>query len=119
MDRKPHRQFPQTFRLILVPFRGRVQSTTISNINIHIPTILHSMGRREMGIFRTRRPPGRPATSSKASIGMGLFDKLKGELIDIIEWTDDSRDTLVYRFERRDNEIKMGAKLTVRESQAA
>ena len=50
---------------------------------------------------------------------MGLFDKLKGELIDIIEWTDDSSDTIVYRFERYGNEIKNGAKLTVRESQAA
>ncbi len=50
---------------------------------------------------------------------MGLFDKLRGELIDIIEWTDDSNDTLVYRFERYDNEIKNGAKLVVREGQAA
>lgn len=50
---------------------------------------------------------------------MGLFDGLRGELIDIIEWTDDSRDTLVWRFPRHDNEIKMNAKLVVRESQAA
>ena len=50
---------------------------------------------------------------------MGLFDKLKGELIDIIEWLDDSNDTMVYRFERYGNEIKNGAKLTVRESQVA
>ncbi|MBB6482007.1 SPFH domain-containing protein [Spirochaeta isovalerica] len=50
---------------------------------------------------------------------MGLFDKIKGEFIDIIEWTDDSSDTIVYRFERYGNEIKNGAKLTVRESQAA
>jgi membrane protease subunit (stomatin/prohibitin family) len=50
---------------------------------------------------------------------MGLFDKIRGEFIDIIEWTDDSNDTMVYRFERHDNEIKMGARLTVRESQAA
>jgi membrane protease subunit (stomatin/prohibitin family) len=50
---------------------------------------------------------------------MGLFDKLKGELVDIIEWTDDSRDTIVWRFPRYENEIKMGAKLIVRESQAA
>jgi membrane protease subunit (stomatin/prohibitin family) len=50
---------------------------------------------------------------------MGFFDKLRGEFIDIIEWTDDSRDTMVYRFERHDNEIKMGAKLIVRESQIA
>lgn len=50
---------------------------------------------------------------------MGFWDKLKGELIDIIEWTDSSDDTMVYRFERYDNEIKNGAKLTVRESQVA
>jgi membrane protease subunit (stomatin/prohibitin family) len=50
---------------------------------------------------------------------MGLFDKIRGELVDIIEWTDSSNDSMVYRFERYDNEIKMGAKLTVREGQAA
>ena len=50
---------------------------------------------------------------------MGLWDKIKGEFIDIIEWTDDTTDTMVYRFERHGNEIKNGAKLTVRESQVA
>jgi membrane protease subunit (stomatin/prohibitin family) len=50
---------------------------------------------------------------------MGLWDKLFGEFIDVIEWTDDSNDTMVYRFERYGNEIKYGAKLTVRESQMA
>jgi membrane protease subunit (stomatin/prohibitin family) len=50
---------------------------------------------------------------------MGLWDKLTGELIDIVEWVDDSRDTLVYRFQRYNNEIKYGAKLTVREGQVA
>jgi membrane protease subunit (stomatin/prohibitin family) len=50
---------------------------------------------------------------------MGIFDKLRGELIDIIEWIDDTRDTMVYRFQRYDNEIKYGAKLVVRESQVA
>lgn len=50
---------------------------------------------------------------------MGLFDSLRGELVDIIEWTDDTRDTMVWRFPRHDNEIKMGAQLIVRESQAA
>ncbi len=50
---------------------------------------------------------------------MALWDKLKGELVDIIEWTDVSSDTMVYRFERYRNEIKYGAKLTVRESQVA
>ncbi|MEM1116816.1 MAG: SPFH domain-containing protein [Bacteroidota bacterium] len=47
------------------------------------------------------------------------MDRLRGELIDIIEWTDASRDTLVYRFERYENEIKSGAQLIVREGQAA
>jgi membrane protease subunit (stomatin/prohibitin family) len=50
---------------------------------------------------------------------MGLFDKLKGEFIDVVEWTDSSNDTMVWRFPRYQNEIKMGAKLTVRESQVA
>ncbi|MEM6327147.1 MAG: SPFH domain-containing protein [Bacteroidota bacterium] len=50
---------------------------------------------------------------------MGLFDKLKNELIDVIEWTDDSRDTVVWRFPRHGNEIKSGAMLTVREGQTA
>ena len=50
---------------------------------------------------------------------MGLWDKLKNELIDIIEWMDSSNDTMVYRFQRQGNEIKNGAKLTVREGQAA
>ena len=46
---------------------------------------------------------------------MGLFDSIRSEFIDIIEWTDDSNNTLVYRFERHDNEIKNAAKLVVRE----
>ena len=50
---------------------------------------------------------------------MGLWDKVFGEFVDVIEWTDDSNDTMVYRFERHNNEIKYGAKLTVRESQIA
>ena len=50
---------------------------------------------------------------------MGFWDKLFGEFVDIIEWTDDSTETMVYRFERYGNEIKFGAKLTVRESQVA
>ncbi|MEM7742517.1 MAG: SPFH domain-containing protein [Pseudomonadota bacterium] len=48
-----------------------------------------------------------------------IWDMIRGELIDVIDWTDDSRDTLVWRFQRRDNAIKYGAKLTVREGQAA
>lgn len=48
---------------------------------------------------------------------MALMDFLKRQLIDIIEWTDDSRDTLSYRFPDEDKEIKNGAQLIVRESQ--
>ncbi len=50
---------------------------------------------------------------------MGIFDKLRNEFIDIIEWVDTSKDAIVWKFPRYQNEIKMGAKLTVRESQVA
>ncbi|MGA9251870.1 MAG: SPFH domain-containing protein [Roseobacter sp.] len=50
---------------------------------------------------------------------MGIFDFLSGEFIDVIHWTDNTRDTMVWRFEREGHEIKYGAKLTVREGQAA
>ena len=48
---------------------------------------------------------------------MALMDFLKRQFIDIIEWTDDSRDTLSFRFPDDDKEIKNGAQLIVRESQ--
>jgi excisionase family DNA binding protein len=47
------------------------------------------------------------------------MDFIKGELLDIIEWTDDSRDTLSWRFPDEDKAIKNGAQLIVRESQVA
>ena len=50
---------------------------------------------------------------------MGLMDFLKKELIEIIEFQDDSRDTLSWRFPDDDREIKRGAQLIVRESQIA
>ncbi len=50
---------------------------------------------------------------------MSLFNIFGGEFIEIIEWTDDSRDTMVYRFPTVGKAIKYGAKLTVREGQAA
>src|SRR6188472_3408951 len=51
---------------------------------------------------------------------MGLLDKIRGEFIDIVEWTEPSNnDILCYRFPRYQNEIKNGARLTVREGQAA
>ena len=50
---------------------------------------------------------------------MGLWNKLSNEFIDIVEWLDDNPDVMAHRFERYQNEIKMGAKLTVREGQVA
>lgn len=50
---------------------------------------------------------------------MSFWRMLTGEFIDIIEWLDDTQDTICYRFERHDNEIKYGAKLIVREGQVA
>ncbi len=50
---------------------------------------------------------------------MGLINKLRNELVDIIEWIDDSRTTLAWRFPRYQNEIKNGAQLIVREGQMA
>ncbi|HEX2837363.1 MAG TPA: SPFH domain-containing protein, partial [Phycisphaerales bacterium] len=50
---------------------------------------------------------------------MSIWDRLKKELIDIVQFLDDSSNTLVFRFERFQNEIKNGAKLVVREGQAA
>jgi excisionase family DNA binding protein len=48
---------------------------------------------------------------------MGLMDYLKSQFLEIIQWEDDSRDTLSWRFPDEDKEIKRGAQLIVRESQ--
>jgi len=50
---------------------------------------------------------------------MGLFGFFKSQFIEVIEWTDQNTNTMVYRFPVQNNEIKMGAELTVRESQVA
>ena len=50
---------------------------------------------------------------------MGLFSFLNNQLVDVIEWTDNSQDTMVYRYDRNGKDIMMGAQLTVRESQVA
>jgi excisionase family DNA binding protein len=50
---------------------------------------------------------------------MGLMDFIRGELIEILEFNDDSRDTISWRFPDSDREIKRGAQLIVRESQTA
>ncbi len=50
---------------------------------------------------------------------MGLFDFIKNELIEVIDWVDTSNDTLIWKFQDKGNNIKNGAKLTVRETQCA
>ena len=50
---------------------------------------------------------------------MGLFSKLAGQFVDVIEWKDATDDTMVYRYDRNGKDIMMGAQLTVRESQVA
>ena len=49
----------------------------------------------------------------------GFFGRLANQWIEVIEWQDSTNDTMVYRFPVANNEIKMGARLTVREGQAA
>jgi excisionase family DNA binding protein len=55
----------------------------------------------------------------KESNIMGLINYLKTQFLEIIEWEDDSRDTLSFRYPDMDKEIKNGAQLIVRESQTA
>lgn len=50
---------------------------------------------------------------------MGILDMIRGQCIDVIEWTDSSRDTMVYKYDMNGKDIMMGAQLTVRESQVA
>jgi len=50
---------------------------------------------------------------------MGILDSLRTQFIEVIEWLDNSGNTMLYRFPVHDQEIKNGARLTVRESQAA
>jgi len=48
-----------------------------------------------------------------------LWQRARGEFIDVIDWSEDGSDTLVWRFPRQGNAIKWGAQLIVRESQQA
>ena len=49
----------------------------------------------------------------------GIKDMVKGQLIDVIEWSDPTSDTIVHKYDMNGKEIMMGAQLTVRESQVA
>lgn len=58
-------------------------------------------------------------STSTNTTDMGIMDFIKGELLEVIEFMDDSRDTLSWRFPDEDKAIKNGAQLIVRESQMA
>src|SRR5208283_19797 len=85
--------------------------------------------RHPSGAARKRDQPGRGGSEEAcrqevsddtiAKGSMAILDFISKQFIDIIEWTDDSRDTLSYRFPDEDKEIKRGAQLIVRESQTA
>ena len=67
------------------------------------------------GDFRSRQE----ASGLNEEAGMGLFSAIKGQLLKVIAWEDDSHDTLVYRFPMEGKAIMIGSKLTVRPSQTA
>jgi excisionase family DNA binding protein len=73
-----------------------------------------------LGRYHYTTQPKRNAqiSSGKEDVAM-IIDFLKRQFIDVIEWTDDSRDTLSFRFPDDDKEIKNGGQLIVRESQVA
>src|SRR5437870_12380780 len=50
---------------------------------------------------------------------MGIFDAIRSQFIEVIQWLDDTGNTMLYRFPVQGQEIKNGARLTVRESQSA
>lgn len=50
---------------------------------------------------------------------MGILNKVMGQFVDVIEWTDSTSNTMVHKYDMNGKEIMMGAQLTVRESQAA
>jgi membrane protease subunit (stomatin/prohibitin family) len=57
--------------------------------------------------------------ATKQENSMGILDAIRSQFIEVIEWLDDSGNTILYRFPVHGQEIKNGARLTVRESQAA
>src|SRR5205085_11767957 len=65
------------------------------------------------------RRSGQDSRNNDERHAMGLMNFIKGQLIEIIEWTDDSRDSISWRFPDDNKEIKRGAQLIVRESQVA
>jgi membrane protease subunit (stomatin/prohibitin family) len=56
---------------------------------------------------------------TKNKLAMGIFDFIKNEFIEVIEWVDDTQDTVIWKFPDKGNKIMNGAQLTVRESQVA
>jgi membrane protease subunit (stomatin/prohibitin family) len=61
----------------------------------------------------------RPNPLTRQESAVALFDFIKKQFIDVIEWTESGDGTLAWRYPMADNEIQNGAVLTVRESQMA
>src|SRR5437773_1780792 len=68
---------------------------------------------------RRRRVPRPESGCGWRKVMSGFLGRLMNQWIEVIEWLDPTNDTMVYRFPVANNEIKMGARLTVREGQAA
>src|SRR5665213_2226163 len=82
-----------------------------------LPMNIHYIFRPNLYFTETAFNPMMPATRKENN--MGLIDYLKTQFLEIIEWQDDSRDTISFRYPDMDKEIKNGAQLIVRESQTA
>ena len=86
---------------------------------VHAPTVGSVAADAYYSYVNCPRASAAGTWPARAGGTMGIMDFLKGELLEIIEWTDDSRDTLSFRFPDDDKAIKRGAQLIVRESQVA
>jgi membrane protease subunit (stomatin/prohibitin family) len=85
--------------------------------------VLCNISEREVNIAVAiavfRMVASRPHVVRNEGEKMGILDAIRSQFIEVIEWLDDSGNTILYRFPVQGQEIKNGAQLTVRESQAA
>ena len=104
---------------ISISRRYRCQLDLMQTSNPHIPRCKERYEKCGPNVVSLALPTAIARPGRKGAGTMSIWDKVRGELIDIVQWIDDTNDTMVYRFERYNNQIKFGAQLTVREGQAA
>ena len=126
---------PEEVRVLCYPVTGDgtlLESAVRAYVEETAQQIDHYLG-LHMQVAEVRLVPGLSAFAAEKSEikkpsacggskenNMGIFkDLVTSQLIDVIEWTDDSQNTMVYKYDMNGKEIMMGAQLTVRESQAA